>query len=282
MNGVKVQKIYSFSKDMLFYSTHYLQNLHADIIDRLSGKREELTPPKRLVFSVGGNFKAGGKFLEHFIELGGLKPSDRVLDAGCGIGRMAVPLTKYLSEQGSYEGFDISGKSINWCKKNITPKYPNFRFQLADIYNKRYNPRGKQKSSQYKFPYGDSSFDFVFLTSVFTHMLPKDIDNYLSEISRVLKPGKKCLVTFFLLNEDSSRAIEEKASGLNFKFRADGYRTVCEVTPEKAVAYDEGAIRRLFDNHKLDIVEPIHYGCWCRKANFLSYQDIIVAQRRGG
>lgn len=90
MNGVKVQKIYCFSKDAVFYLIRYLRNLLTDVIDWLSGRREELTPPKRLAFSVGGNFKrVGEKFLQHFIELGGLKQSDRVLDAGCGVGRMA-------------------------------------------------------------------------------------------------------------------------------------------------------------------------------------------------
>ncbi len=282
MNSGKVQKIYRSSKDTASYLKRYLQNSLTDVTDRLSGRREELTPPKRLVFSIGGNFKAGEKLLQNLIELGGLKQSDRVLDAGCGIGRTAVPLTKYLNGQGSYEGFDIVAKSIDWCRKNITPKYPDFHFQLVDIYNKLYNPRGKHIPSRYKFPYRDSSFDFVFLTSVFTHMLPEGVDNYLSEINRVLKPDKKCLVTFFLLNEEYSRAIEAGASDLDFKFRANGHRTVCEVTPEKAVAYDEETVRKLYEKHKLDIVEPIHYGWWCTKTNRLSYQDIIIARRRGG
>lgn len=283
MSGVRVQKIYSFSKDAFFYSIRYLRNLLADVIDRLSGKRDELTPPKRWIFSTGGNFKGGGeKFLQYFIELGGLKPSDRVLDAGCGVGRMAIPLTKYLNGEGMYEGFDISAKSIAWCRKNITRKYPKFHFQLADIYNKRYNPKGGQSSSRYKFPYGDKSFDFVFLTSVFTHMLPDDVDNYLSEISRVLKPDKKCLVTFFLINEESSRAIEAGASSLDFKFRVNGFRTTCEMIPERAVAYDEELVRRFCEKHKLDVEEPIYYGCWCRRESCLSYQDIIIARRSVG
>jgi ubiquinone/menaquinone biosynthesis C-methylase UbiE len=280
MDGEKMQKIYCSLKDAVIYSAYYLQNSFTDIIDWLLDKREEMTPPKRLAFSIGGNFKrAGEKFIQHFIELGGLKQSDRVLDVGCGVGRMAAPLAKYLNGQGSYEGFDIVAKSIDWCRENITRKYPNFHFQLADIYNKQYNPRGKHIPSQYKFPYDDKSFDFAFLTSVFTHMLPQDIDNYLSEISRVLKTDKKCLLTFFLVNEESSRAIEVGTSSMNFRFKSDGFRTISKATPEKAVAYDEELVRRLCEKHKLDIVEPIHYGVWCGRASFLSYQDIIIAQR---
>jgi len=120
---------------------------------------------------------------------------------------MAIPLTKYLSE-GSYEGIDIIPYHINWCKKNIMSRYPNFRFQMADVFNKLYNPKGKYKPSEYEFPYQDEDFDFVFLTSVFTHMLPKDMENYFSQIARVLRKKGRCLITFFLLNKESLRLIE--------------------------------------------------------------------------
>lgn len=271
-----MQKTYCFLKYTVLYSSRFLLNSLKDTIDCLLGRRDELTPPKRLVFNVGGNFKVGQKFIRYFSGLGGLKQSDRVLDVGCGIGRMAVPLTKYLNKQGGYEGFDIVPKAIDWCRRKITPKYPNFHFQLADIYNKRYNPRGKYISSEYKFPYEDRSFDFVFLTSVFTHMLPQDVENYLSEIGRVLKTDKKCFITVFLLNEESSKLIGIKSSTIDFRFKLDGCRTVDKVIPERAVAYDEKFIRKLYEKYKLNIVEPIHYGSWCGRSNFLNYQDIII------
>ena len=65
--------------------------------------------------------KTGEEFLRYFVELGDLTPKGRILDVGCGIGRMAVPLTKYLDQEGSYEGFDIVEKGIRWCKKNVSP-----------------------------------------------------------------------------------------------------------------------------------------------------------------
>lgn len=275
-----MKKIYQSIKDTVIYSNQYLQNSFADITDWLLDRQEEMTPPKRLTFNVGTSFKkAGTKLIQHLIEPGGMKQSDRVLDVGCGIGRVAVPLTKYLNEQGSYEGFDIVAKSIDWCRKNITQKYPNFHFQVADIYNKQYNPKGKYISSRYRFPYDDKSFDFVFLTSVFTHMLPQDVDNYLSEISRVLKTDKKCLLTFFLINEESLKATEDRKSVPIFEFKSEGFRTISEATPERAIAYDEELVLKLCKKHKLDVVEPIHYGLWCGRKSFLSYQDIIIVRR---
>src|SRR5437660_12267383 len=112
---------------------------------------------------------------------------------------MARPLTKYL-KGGSYEGIDIVARSVQWCQRTYASRYPNFRFHFADIYNKVYNPDGKHQASEYRLPFETSSFDFVFLTSVFTHMLPQYMEHYLSEVVRVLKPSNRCLITYFLIN----------------------------------------------------------------------------------
>ena len=137
-----------------------------------------------------GNFKEiGDDFLQLFTRLGHLKPSDDVLDVGCGIGRMALAMVNYLEPTSRFEGFDIVKHGIDWCERNITTRWPNFNFKHSDIYNKCYNEPGRQVSRKYRFPYEDNSFDFAFLTSVFTHMLPRDMESYLGEIHRVLRPG---------------------------------------------------------------------------------------------
>ncbi|MFH1228333.1 MAG: class I SAM-dependent methyltransferase [Planctomycetota bacterium] len=233
-----------------------------------------------MIFVGDGDFKkTGQEFFRYFVDIGGLKPDEKVLDAGCGIGRMAVPLAKYLDKRGGYEGFDIAADGIDWCRKRITPSYPNFNFRVADVFNKSYNPQGKYQASEYRFPYEDKSFDFIFLTSVFTHMLPRDMENYLSEISRVLKKGGRCFITFFLLNAESEKLIGAKSSSLDFKYDLGGCRTVNKEAPEFAVAYGEGFIRELARKYGLNVREPIHYGAWCGRKDFLSYQDIIIAAK---
>ena len=55
-------------------------------------------PPQSIRDSVGaGDFVAiGNKWKEFFVTSAGLLPEHRVLDVGCGIGRMAIPLTEVL------------------------------------------------------------------------------------------------------------------------------------------------------------------------------------------
>lgn len=250
-----------------------------DWLDLLFRRRDALTPPMRKIFVGEGVFKEiGEEFFRYFVDIGGLKPNEKIADIGCGIGRMAVPLTGYLAPEGSYEGLDIVPDGIRWCKKNITPRYPNFHFQLADVFNGKYHPGGKQKAFAYRFPYRDESFDFVALASVFTHMLPPDMENYFHEIARVLKRNGRCLITFFLLNEESSGLIREKTTGLHFKHALDEHcRFLNPAEPEETVAYDEKYIRSLYEKNGLKITQPVHCGWWCGRGKFLSFQDAVMA-----
>jgi len=249
-------------------------------MDLLLGRRDELTPPRRMIFVGNGDFKKiGEEYLRYFIEICGLKPDERVLDVGCGIGRMAVPLTKYLNKKGSYEGFDIVPNGIKWCRKRISSKYPNFHFQLADVFNKRYNPKGRYNAFEYKFPYENESFDFVFLISVFTHMLPQDMENYFSEVARVLKRGGRCLITFYLLNKESLELMNAGKSMLDFKYEFEKFHTINIDIPEAGICYDEAFVLGLFKKYGLKITQPLHYGRWCGRLNSLSFQDIIIGTK---
>jgi len=253
--------------------------LPKDGADLLLGRRKDLVPLRYSNRFVGdGDFVAvGDEFLKYFVDLGGLRPTHRVLDVGSGIGRMARALTKYLTG-GSYEGIDIVPQGIDWCRRNVSQRYPNFHFQLADIRNLMYNPRGKFEAAEYQFPFGDADFDFTYLTSVFTHMRKREMEHYLLEITRTLRPNGRCLVTYFLLNDESRALIEAGRSSLDFKYPLDGCWTKDEDVPETAVAFDEQYIRKLY--HDLGFtVESVRHGSWCGRQEYLSYQDIIVAWR---
>jgi len=173
---------------------------HKLFLTKLFGHYASLIPPLELMYDgpVGfEEFKTNGEeFFRYYTELCDLKPYERMLDVGSGIGRKTFLLTDYLNDEGSYEGLDIVKKGIDWCTERITRKYPRFKFQLIDVCNQHYNPTGRYKASEYRFPFADESFDFAVLCSVFTHMLAEDVEHYLCEVARVLKTGGRCLISF--------------------------------------------------------------------------------------
>lgn len=240
-----------------------------------------LIPEDEQIFvGLGGQetFVAVGQwFLTSFIDLARLCPDERVLDVGCGIGRIAVSLATYLNGQARYAGFDIVGDGIDWCQRTITPRYSNFEFIHADVHNVRYNPAGRIPAAAYTFPYEDDSFDFAFATSVFTHMFPRDVTRYLGEIARVLRPGGRCLLTFFLHDLATRPLLPTNPPSFDFGHAGDGYRTTTPDNPEAAIAFSESMVRSLMSDCGLRIVEPIRYGTWAGHGDGYTLQDVIIA-----
>ena len=247
-----------------------------DLRDTVSRRRDRLTPPRRLDFVGHSDFTAtGDEFMAHFVELGGLQPGERVLDVGCGIGRMARPLAGYLSSDGSYDGFDVNRDGIAWCRRRYR-RHPNFRFEVADLFNARYNPRGSQRADEYRFPYEDASFDFVVATSVFTHLLEADATHYVAECARVLAPGGRLFATFFLLTGSSRALIEEGKAGLAFTDIDQRVAILDEALPEEAVAYDDEWVFEALRTNGLQL-DAEHPGSWSGHSEPVSFQDIVIA-----
>jgi SAM-dependent methyltransferase len=261
----------------------FLLNLYCftlDGLDLLRGRRDALTPPRRLLrlaTDPSSDFRETGRvFLDFLIGHCGLRPDHKVLDVGCGVGRIAVALTDHLDQQGQYEGFDVAPQEIAWCRNHISTRFPLFRFQVADVHNLTYNPMGGTRASEYRFPYDDDSFDLVVLASVFTHMLSRGMERYVMEVARVLKRGGRCFVSFYLLNDESRRNIRAGTSAFEFESTIDDCYVEKADSPELAVAHEEDRVRALFTRCQLSI-EAVFYGTWSSKN--VQAQDIMVASR---
>src|SRR5271157_3932956 len=109
-----LRRIRRFVPKPLIRGAKWLFLAGLDLRDWMFGRDAEL-PPSRLAWAAGdGSFEQTGKeFLQYFKALGNLQPDQRVLDVGCGVGRMALPLTNYLDSSGSYVGIDIVRDGID-------------------------------------------------------------------------------------------------------------------------------------------------------------------------
>ena len=242
----------------------------------LTGKTE--LPPLHLRRYVGPlrSFESSGaEFMRYLREIAGLQTFERVLDVGCGCGQMALHLKNYLDKDGSYVGLDIHRPSINWCRTKIASQHRNFQFAHIDVRNLAYNPNAAQRAEAYQFPFADRSFDLILLKSVFTHMRPPEVSNYLSEVARLLKNDGRCLATFFLLNEEQARL----ANDLAFNYGEGEWRYMHEHSPESAVAYDESFVMQLLEKYGLAVEKRI-YGSWSGREDGLSYQDMLLLSHR--
>lgn len=254
-----------------------------DMFDLVTGRRDALTPPRGISpeYVVEHGFREHGEaFFPILVEHGQLRPDGSILDVGCGIGRIAVPLTAYLDKTGSYEGIDVAADAIAWCQRAITTRFPNFHFRVIDVRNARYRPSGSQAASTYQFPFENERFDLVLLKSVFTHMQLDDISNYVHEVARVLKPGGRSVITYFLLDKEAIALAAQGKTKRPFPYDHDVYALQSETEPEMAIAYKEGFIRSLYDKAGLTIVEPVFPGRWRGREKALAAQDVVIAVKQ--
>jgi ubiquinone/menaquinone biosynthesis C-methylase UbiE len=261
------------------FAARRLYYLPTDTLDRISGRRDALTPPKGMVFTGSGGYREQGQRLfDRFVRLGGLQPQHKVLDIGSGIGRIAVPLTSYLQPDTSYEGFDVVKRGVHWCQKHISKAFPNFHFQYVSLNNDLYRSDG-QNAASFTFPYPDQSFDFVMANSVFTHMLPEEVNNYMREIRRVLRPGGKAYASFFILNEESKSGMQGRR--FRFRYNMGHYRLIDQRVKAANVAFEETYLKeQLIRSNGLHL-ENTYYGYWCGRAQDTceDFQDFIFFTR---
>ena len=239
-----------------------------------------MVPPESLWTMVGGPsafVEQGEHTFKYLVETFGLTPGSAVLDIGCGLGKHAMHFATYLKPPGLYEGFDVEPISIRWCNTAIHRRHPHARFRRIAVQSGMYNPKGARQASHLRFPYPSDRFDLVFLGSVFTHMFRDDVRHYLGEIARVLKPGGVCVATFFLLNEEKRRGIQDGEAAFSFEISHRGSWIEGTDPPEGAVAQEESDVLAMLDQVGLSLVLPRRYGSWARMSNH--DQDFVFCRK---
>jgi SAM-dependent methyltransferase len=249
-----------------------------DALDFVVGNRRPMTPTRLQNERIGGHdFVSIGRDLLATVQtLTALQPHHRILDLGCGYGRLAVPLTTYL-ERGEYCGFDIDRRAIRWCQREISSRYPNFWFAHVDVANSYYNRHGAIAPEAFRFPCADQSMDVVVGVSLFTHLLPDSAARYIAEISRVLKPGACAAISFFTFDDISRTRVLAGNTYPRFEqFPEAFYAITSTKQPELGIAYDETFVRDSFAAANLQVIR-IERGSWAGGEGRRSFQDFALA-----
>ncbi|MFO7863223.1 MAG: class I SAM-dependent methyltransferase [Salinivirgaceae bacterium] len=106
---------------------------------------------------------------DHFKKHIDLKEK-RILDWGCGPGRIIRHLPNVIGNGCEYFGTDYNQKSIEWCSKNLTDIHFN------------------KNSLSAQLPYADNFMDVIYGISIFTHLSEQLHYDWYNELYRILKP----------------------------------------------------------------------------------------------
>jgi SAM-dependent methyltransferase len=243
-----------------------------------SGKPIPLPPMNlRLMKDSDEQFLTSGISLAQLLYRYGLKSDDALIDVGCSVGRVPVGLLAGSEFHGRYLGFDVMKRQVTWAAQNLAPVAADFRFVHLDAMNDRYNPKGKIPPERVRFPARAAHFDFCCLFSIFTHFYKGDIQQYLHEIHRVLKPGGLVVATWFLYDDERlPKAVGSPVYPM--AHRLDEVTIYAELSdPLRAIAYEENFVRTMVKNAGLEVVR-IDRGKWAGEEGD-EFQDFMVLRR---
>jgi SAM-dependent methyltransferase len=179
--------------------------------------------------------EAAAWLLSHFgkyKEMEGL----RILDWGCGPGRIIRHLPSLVGKSCRCYGTDYNAKYVQWCAANI----PEVTFRLNGL--------------EPPLPFDGGMFDVICGISIFTHLSEKMHYAWFEELMRVLKPGG---ILFLTLH---GKAFDVKLPAKHLRPFSEGKLIVLSDTSEGhrtfTAFHPESFVRRLAGAHEVLEFEP--------------------------
>jgi SAM-dependent methyltransferase len=218
-----------------------------DLVPRLMFPELATLPPNHLRIRIGVDnriFTNGFSFFvwptafwTHFLRTGLCRIDSTIVDIGCGCGRYARFLRdyQYKSERftGRYIGVDVDPEMLAWCSRHFDSE--RFEFHRSSHSSRAYRAEGSPSPAPYELPMADGTADFVFSTSLFSHLLEGEVVNYCRESYRVLRAGGHMVMYFFSLD----RPPPTYGGRHTFGFQVGHAHVESLSVPEAAVAYRE-------------------------------------------
>lgn len=137
-----------------------------------------------------------------------IKPNTKILDLGCGNGRLIPEIEKLNIENYNLEylGTDPSKELIKIAKE----KYSNFKLESFDGFTLNNNTNKENINLE------DEAFDQVISIAVLHHLPPEKVVAWLREAYRVTKPGSVNIFTTWNLSESNYDLNENNDAVIGF------------------------------------------------------------------
>jgi len=179
----------------------------------------------------------------------------KILDWGCGPGRVIRHLPAVNGDGCSFYGTDYNARSIAWCKENL----PGIHFHKNEL--------------KAELPWDDGFFDIIYGISIFTHLSEQMHYDWYRELHRVLKPGGIMFLTtqgdnFRVKLTETEAALYDQGKLITRGGTKEGHRTYSAFHPKAFMT-------RLFENAR--ILE--HIETPPEKGKYLP-QDIWILQKK--
>lgn len=176
----------------------------------------------------------------------------KILEWGCGPGRVIRHLPGILPSSCQFYGTDYNAKYIEWCRKNLK----NITFF--------------ENGPEPPLPFPDNFFDIIYSISVFTHLSLKSHYSWFDELERVAKDGG---ILFFTVHgevfkeklTDSEKKLFERGELVTKAGTKEGHRTFAAFQPPSF-------IRQLVKDHQILAHHP---GV---KENGIPRQDVWIVR----
>jgi demethylmenaquinone methyltransferase/2-methoxy-6-polyprenyl-1,4-benzoquinol methylase/phosphoethanolamine N-methyltransferase len=132
-------------------------------------------------------FGKGNRYRSRMLDLAEVKAGDRVLDVGCGPGRLVLAACERVGKTGEAHGIDPSEQMVALATRKAARAGLSARFSQA---------------AAEKLPFEDGYFDVVTSSLVIHHIPGDDLRlRAFGEMRRVLKGGGRLLVVDFQVPE---------------------------------------------------------------------------------
>ena len=215
------------ARELLLKKDRQLERLRRRLSEKTSGGRDRELSYEALYeariqatsadVAIGGgerSFDTVGGLEMAVLKAEGLKPTDTLVDLGCGTGRLAVHAIPALSG-GRYIGIDISQSMLDTARRRVEEMVPDPACQVSWIHQ-----------TTPVFELDARSVDVVCAFSVVNHVEHEDAYLYFKEALRVVRPGGRFVFSCLPIDTMRGREVFLKSAEVDLQTRYTRIRHV--------------------------------------------------------